>query len=67
MEHQSWRIAGGTALLDGALRPAEVALADGRIADAARTLGIQRTNLYRMMRRLNLVAPKAARRELKTD
>jgi DNA-binding NtrC family response regulator len=26
----------------------------GRIADAARVLGIQRTNLYRKMRRLNL-------------
>jgi two-component system nitrogen regulation response regulator NtrX len=35
----------------------------GRIADAARTLGIQRTNLYRMMRRLNLMSPKSTRRE----
>ena len=32
----------------------------GRIADAARVLGIQRTNLYRKMRRLNLTRPKAA-------
>ena len=32
---QDWRITGGTALLDGALRPAELALAGGRIATAA--------------------------------
>jgi DNA-binding NtrC family response regulator len=30
----------------------------GRIADAARVLGVQRTNLYRKMRRLNLVRPR---------
>jgi DNA-binding NtrC family response regulator len=35
----------------------------GRIADAARVLGIQRTNLYRKMRRLNLTRPKAAARD----
>ena len=35
----------------------------GRIADAARVLGIQRTNLYRKMRRLNLMRPKAAGRD----
>ncbi len=35
----------------------------GRIADAAKVLGIQRTNLYRKMRRLNLLRPKAAPRE----
>jgi len=35
----------------------------GRIADAAGVLGIQRTNLYRKMRRLNLLRPKAAPRE----
>jgi len=36
---------------------------NGRIADAARTLGIQRTNLYRMMRRLNLALPRSVDRE----
>jgi len=36
----------------------------GRIADAARVLGIQRTNLYRKMRRLNLIRPKAMPRDL---
>jgi len=35
----------------------------GRIADAARVLGIQRTNLYRKMRRLNLMRPKPAARD----
>jgi len=35
----------------------------GRIADAALVLGIQRTNLYRKMRRLNLIRPKPAARE----
>jgi two-component system, NtrC family, nitrogen regulation response regulator NtrX len=35
----------------------------GRIADAARVLGIQRTNLYRKMRRLNLMRPKPAGRD----
>ena len=35
----------------------------GRIADAARVLGIQRTNLYRKMRRLNLMRPKPGARE----
>jgi two-component system response regulator HydG len=30
----------------------------GRIADAARVLGVQRTNLYRKMRRLNLMRTK---------
>ena len=35
----------------------------GRIADAARVLGIQRTNLYRKMRRLNLMRPRPAARE----
>jgi DNA-binding NtrC family response regulator len=30
----------------------------GRIADAARVLGVQRTNLYRKMRRLNLARPR---------
>jgi DNA-binding NtrC family response regulator len=35
----------------------------GRIADAARVLGIQRTNLYRKMRRLNLMRPKSAGRD----
>ena len=30
----------------------------GRIADAARVLGVQRTNLYRKMRRLNLMRPR---------
>jgi len=32
----------------------------GRIADAARTLGVQRTNLYRKMRRLNLAKTNVA-------
>lgn len=36
----------------------------GRIADAAGVLGIQRTNLYRKMRRLNLLRQKAAPREV---
>jgi len=35
----------------------------GRIADAARVLGIQRTNLYRKMRRLNLMRPKPGARD----
>jgi two-component system, NtrC family, nitrogen regulation response regulator NtrX len=35
----------------------------GRIADAARVLGIQRTNLYRKMRRLNLMRPKPGGRD----
>lgn len=35
----------------------------GRIADAARVLGIQRTNLYRKMRRLNLMRPKPGPRD----
>ncbi len=35
----------------------------GRIAEAARVLGIQRTNLYRKMRRLNLTRGKAGRGE----
>ena len=35
----------------------------GRIADAAKALGIQRTNLYRKMRRLNVIRPKAVGRE----
>ena len=35
----------------------------GRIADAARVLGIQRTNLYRKIRRLNLMRPKASARD----
>ena len=35
----------------------------GRIADAARVLGIQRTNLYRKMRRLNLMRPKPGTRD----
>ena len=35
----------------------------GRIADAAKVLGIQRTNLYRKMRRLNLMRTKPAVRE----
>ncbi len=35
----------------------------GRIADAARVLGIQRTNLYRKMRRLNLIRPKPPGRD----
>ena len=35
----------------------------GRIADAAKVLGIQRTNLYRKMRRLNLMRPKPVARE----
>jgi DNA-binding NtrC family response regulator len=30
----------------------------GRIADAAQVLGVQRTNLYRKMRRLNLMRPR---------
>jgi DNA-binding NtrC family response regulator len=36
----------------------------GRIADAAKVLGIQRTNLYRKMRRLNLIRAKAASRDV---
>lgn len=32
----------------------------GRIADAARVLGVQRTNLYRKMRRLNLMRSKTS-------
>ena len=39
----------------------------GRIADAARALGIQRTNLYRKMRRLNLMRPRASSREGRGD
>src|SRR5262245_59913230 len=35
----------------------------GRIADAARVLGIQRTNLYRKMRRLNLMRTKGPARD----
>jgi DNA-binding NtrC family response regulator len=35
----------------------------GRIADAAKVLGIQRTNLYRKMRRLNLLRTKGPGRE----
>ncbi len=35
----------------------------GRIAEAARVLGIQRTNLYRKMRRLNLARTKGPGRE----
>jgi DNA-binding NtrC family response regulator len=35
----------------------------GRIADAARVLGIQRTNLYRKMRRLNLMRTKPGSRD----
>jgi DNA-binding NtrC family response regulator len=35
----------------------------GRIADAARVLGIQRTNLYRKMRRLNLMRTKGPIRD----
>jgi two-component system nitrogen regulation response regulator NtrX len=31
----------------------------GRIADAAKALGVQRTNLYRKMRRLNLMRPRS--------
>jgi DNA-binding NtrC family response regulator len=31
----------------------------GRIADAARVLGVQRTNLYRKIRRLNLMRPRS--------
>jgi DNA-binding NtrC family response regulator len=34
----------------------------GRIAEAARALGIQRTNLYRKMRRLNVLRKTAKRR-----
>lgn len=35
----------------------------GRIAEAAKVLGIQRTNLYRKMRRLNLLRTKGPARE----
>ena len=35
MVQRSWRIAGGTALVDGALRPADIALAAGRMAETA--------------------------------
>ncbi|MFC7474797.1 alpha-D-ribose 1-methylphosphonate 5-triphosphate diphosphatase [Dankookia sp. GCM10030260] len=35
MGRQAWRIAGGTALLEGTLRPADVALAAGCVAEAA--------------------------------
>jgi DNA-binding NtrC family response regulator len=35
----------------------------GRIAEAAKVLGIQRTNLYRKMRRLNLMRAKGSGRE----
>ncbi|TDH63986.1 alpha-D-ribose 1-methylphosphonate 5-triphosphate diphosphatase [Dankookia rubra] len=35
MEERAWRIAGGAALLDGALRRADLALAEGLVAEAA--------------------------------
>jgi DNA-binding NtrC family response regulator len=46
---------------DATLRQARARFEHGRIAEAARVLGIQRTNLYRKMRRLNLMRGKTGR------
>lgn len=39
-----------------------LAQADGNVADAAATLGILRTSLYRIMKRHGIVSPKRSKR-----